>query len=276
MKKQFIILESDIMYDNDDFGLFADIVYNINDNKIMVEYYGHGVGPKYLNDDNQVFKLDYAIENNIIQENVIKTNLLNYLNFKTYISNIDFYRFNTEFNLPCAVIGGKFKTEKGILIKIIQRKCKSMNFGKLVNDKIEKAVVYFTDKNYIREINTNLVTLKLNNILCDNFINNIIKNTNIKLLTHLIAYSISYASCDKHLKNGNIIDIISQNCKDDDYIIPTDVKNLSEETRKQNQNKKLSEKRKDIEIWANQKFKGIKTEDEINEIIERTLKKYYS
>lgn len=267
----YIVLENNIPYDWDDYGVAADILYNISEKKVIVDFYGHG--SDCLSNENNSIKYSELKKNNFLNINFkeIAIALINNLNLMDYglsylnLSNID------EINIPCKVVGGRNKTNNGILLKVYTPNdylCSRFNK--------EKAVVYFKDKNEIIEVSPsylNLAQSEENNKL---WLNNILNYTleNLLSVAHLIAYRISYSACDsRHYRNG-IFKVLYIN-RITENVDTTNISYPKQTTRQTKFNAFKEKKMNDLKAWADNKFPD-KTENEKLDICEKVFKKYYS
>lgn len=269
---QYINLESKIPYDWDDYGVFADILYNIKENKVIVDYYGHG-SECLSNKDNSINFKDVEKLTNILNIDLLKiaNAVLDNLEIsKLGINYLDLFDRNDIF-LPCKVIRGKNKTNDGILLKCFETKDYQISkFNK------QKAVVYFADKNEIIEVAPNYIDLtqneKYNVIWRNNMINYTIEN--LLEIVHLIAYKISYAAIDTQNYRNGIFKLLYNN-RIKHTIDITNISYPKENERKNKRNEFKNKKMNDLKNWADNKFPD-KTENEKLEICENVFKKYYS
>lgn len=103
---------------------------------------------------------------------------------------------------------------------------------------------------------------------------NVMQREPIGKLIHLLAYQASYYACDTRKLNASIEEIAFSNfgklnAEFDEYV------NLDELKKKERKLAKREKARPNVKKWAYDKFGGSKTKEEIEEIIERTLNKYY-
>lgn len=268
---KYVVLESSIPYDWDDYGVFADVLYNIDEKKIDVDFYGHG--SQSLSNANNSIKYTDLIKNNVLNIDFIDiaNALIENLKLLDFgLSQLDLPD-NQDIFMPCKVIRGKNKTNDGILIKLF---CpKDYQISKFNQ---QKAVVFFADRNEIIEVSPTYLNLKQTEKYEVLWRNNILNYTleNMLDVAHLIAYRISYSACDTTNYRNGIRKILFVNRIQ--YTI--DITNISYPKNKEREDKFNSFKAKkmnDLKIWADGKFPD-KTEDEKLEICKHTFEKYYS
>lgn len=269
---KYVVLENSISYDWDDYGVAADILYHVDEKKILVDFYGHGSQP-ITNKDNSIKYTDLVknhtlnidlkdIANALIENLKLNDYGLTCLDFPDKIDNIFF---------PCKVTRGKYKTNDGILLKLfVPNDYKNSRFNK------QKAVVFFSDRNEIMEVSPSYVNLEQSEKYNVLWRNNILNYTleNMLDVAHLIAYRISYSACDTTNYRNGIRKILYQNRIQ--YTI--DINNINypkQKEREQKFNDFKTKKMNDLKIWADEKFPD-KTENEKLEICKHTFLKYYS
>ena len=267
-----MVLENSISYDWDDYGVAADILYHVDEKKILVDFYGHGSQP-ITNKDNSIKYSDLAKNNTLnIDFKDIANALIENLKLIDYgLSCLDFPDKIDNIFFPCKVIRGKYKTNDGILLKLfVPNDYKNSRFNK------QKAVVFFSDRNEIMEVSPSYVNLEQSEKYNVLWRNNILNYTleNMLDVAHLIAYRISYSACDTTNYRNGIRKILYQNRIQ--YTI--DINNINypkQKEREQKFNDFKTKKMNDLKIWADEKFPD-KTENEKLEICKHTFLKYYS
>lgn len=271
-KIQYVVLESSIPYDWDDYGVAADILYNIAEKKINVDFYGHG-SQSLSNNENSIKYSDLAKNNTLnIDFKDIANALIENLKLIDYgLSCLDLPDKIENIFLPCKVIRGKNKTNNGILIKLfIPNDYKNSRFNQ------QKAVVFFSDKNEIIEVSPSYLNLEQSEKYNVLWRNNILNYTleNMLDVAHLIAYRISYSACDTTNYRNGIRKILYQN-RIQHTIDITNINYPKQKEREQKFNEFKTKKMNDLKIWADEKFPD-KTESEKLEICIHTFTKYYS
>lgn len=268
---KYVVLESSIPYDWDDYGVFADVLYNIDEKKIDVDFYGHG--SQSLSNANNSIKYTDLIKNNVLNIDFIDiaNALIENLKLLDFgLSQLDLPD-NQDIFMPCKVIRGKNKTNDGILIKLF---CpKDYQISKFNQ---QKAVVFFADRNEIIEVSPTYLNLKQTEKYEVLWRNNILNYTleNMLNVAHLIAYRISYSSCDTTKYRNGIRKILFVNRIQ--YTIDiTNINYPKQKEREQKFNEFKTKKMNDLKIWADEKFPD-KTESEKLEICIHTFTKYYS
>lgn len=202
---KYVILEDRIPYDWDDYDLWGCVLYNIENNSIITERYGHG---QDLNVRNISCSLNESIENKIVSIDKIIDALVDSLHFgfpdiENYSTK---FSYDNPLSIPCKVIRGrKFKGD-GYLICGIKKQ--SYNpyryYSRYYGPKNEEykvcPVIYDPKTNTFNVVNSfNYICFDEN--FKDSIISNIrncIDNTikEINSLAHIFAYKMSYSACD--------------------------------------------------------------------------------
>lgn len=255
---RFITLERDIMFDWDDDNKFMTTYYDREEKKIMINVYGHGVGDKFEKDS---IKYVDAINSNVISTDELVNALLDHMGVS--VKYADEMRYG-NYSIPCKVKGGnKMKNKENLVF------CGCFTVRHQYNIHWDKtfAIVANPETKEFAYINPFYVefTYDFRKAIYDNVIND---NSLLRTLVHCLAYKHSYSRCDWDTNYKNAMHkLVFANMEGFDlsgYSNPWEEKNVK---------KHIETKRKDITAWANNKFKNEKTEDEINDIIERTLNK---
>ena len=278
----YIVLEDNIAYDNDDYGVAGITLYNALDREVQTAAYGHGAD---WSDRDKSVEYAEAVRRfpDLILE--IKTALVDkWFNNPKYMGQY-ISQNDTDINLPCTINGGrKAKGKSGYLLSKETRynEYLASHYGSRFarNNAVEIGYVYIPEDNAIYEINTDYIQVdytKAFEAAAVAIRENIIRDARVSVqtLAHLEAYKMSYASIDSAKLNSSLADLIRTHYEAPTLNIPTDVKNVDEEKRNAKaaakQQKIYETKLPKILAWA--KTVG-KTPDEVKLIVNRTMKKY--
>lgn len=205
---KFIILEDRIPYDWDDYDLWGCVLYDIENNKIITNQYGHGVD---LNCRINSIELNDAIENNIVEISTIIDALVNSIHFS--LPDLDTFssKFSIEnpLTIPVNVVKGRKFKGNGFLTYSIKKiaynpyRFKSRYYGSKT-DYTYCPVIYDAKTNTFNVVNS-FNYLEFDKKWVEEIMKNIrtcIDNTvsEIRSLAHIFAYDMSYSACDSRNK----------------------------------------------------------------------------
>ena len=257
---EYIVIEKDIPYDWDDYGVAADILYSLKEKKIIVDYYGHGSDP-IINENNSVdFSAIKSFDKCMLTD--MAKAILQRINIEpnNRALKVDTCLFNIDLNVKCHVIGGRNKTDNAVFLYAYTKR---NQYNSYYNE--ERAKIYYCDKNVIMDIPLRYVVFQT---VDDSLFNKLIDivSQKIKFSAHIIAYQISYSACDTRYAKNDINRLILD-CYDKITVDLDGVTDVAETRKKAKIMAKLA-------AWANEKLTD-KTEEEKREICERIyIKKY--
>lgn len=268
---KYVTLVSQLPYDWDDYDLFCDIYFVLATGEIKKVHYGHGNYETFPKEE--IIDYKEAIENNIISPERIKQAIFDKFFDKKYTieglsSNCFVQNCEHKVSIPCVVKGGRKFQGKGIYLgikKVYNDYTMSYDEKYMVADKVNKT---------ISSVNPKFIELYNVESVRKHIYDNVMQREPIGKLIHLLAYQASYYACDTRKLNASIEEIAFSNfgklnAEFDEYV------NLDELKKKERKLAKKEKARPNVEKWAYDKFGSVKTKEEIEEIIERTLNKYY-
>lgn len=269
---KYVALERNIGYDWDDYGVWCSFYYDTETKEIVRFTSGHGTN----NEPDKYKERKEAVELGIITNEEIVDALLNkfsgvILNTAKNITNLSCE--SAAYALKCEVNGGRKYKGEAIFTHSFIKRCK---FNSYYDKWYAEVVDVANKKGY--NVNPAYVVIKTpgEEILdkCKKFI---LENDKVGMMIHQCAYQASYSSCDSRYFNQNFEALVQIALKTDEPITDYVNEETEEQQRKEAEKKAayIAEKLKDVTEWANNKFKGIKTDEEIADIIERTMNKYY-
>ena len=268
LKDRYIVLEADIPYDWDDYGVWCSFYYDMQEKEIVRSNFGHGTGDSYKG-----VPWRTAIEQGLTKYEDLVSVVVDH--FGGSIIRVLSYAgdfVDKRICLPCTVSRGrKFKGD-GIAVRVFEEKSMYYPTKTLceVLDPVTKVA---------RNICAGYVELKMDNLL-DVFKSWSVKNEKLPNLIHQLAYDASYSSCDRETFNRNwrmfVRAVVSEAAVEDlgEY---TNIDDEAKAEKLRIKNEQLYNDNIDkVTAWANDKFGGTKSEEEIADIISRTMKKYYT
>ena len=205
MNPRYILLETNIPYDWDDYDVWGAVAYDIVDNKIVTNKCGHGSGFKW---DGEVISLKSALESGVSTEEKLIDVMFNALglgNMYLYDKMCKFNR-NNALAIPCKVIRGrKYRGDAYLMYGIAE----PVRYG---------LGAYRNEYNYYPILMTlSGEEVKINSFDYLQFDNNVkeewskaarnaIENTieSVLSLAHLWAYGMSYSARDSQNRQAYI------------------------------------------------------------------------
>ena len=265
--KRYVLIEESIAYDWDDYDLWANIYFDLQDKKFVISKYGHGTGCKYANESTG----DLSLINRDDFDKAIREYFV--------VNRFDLENISNNLFLPCVVSKGrKFKGN----LTLVRYEEKYNSFRSIYSACYDIfAIVWDKKKNQMCRIKPEYI--EFDNEYLDNLIKQVIRVQSIGRLTHLIAYSISYSSCDTKNKQRSIMEMFveylneynQEHVQDNDI---TNVINIDDERERikaeEKRQKKIADNLPNIKAWA-QKTLPNGTEEEINELVKKVINKYY-
>lgn len=275
-----IVIEDGIPYDWDDYDLYGCVYLDMNDFKIKTTQYGHGT--KLFNGD-----FGYAIYEDLelpkgVQSGLdwmIKDAVLQWM--KDHHSVADVLRspeclVNLNLCVPCSVNKGrKLKGDNLVLLRV-----------KTIRDYFNrvdyKALVADTKKKICCWISWWYVNPDID------YVENHLFASQVKYedetswsMAHLLAYDMSYAAIDRrNYKNKETAILYHAGALSwqmpanlEEFTDPWEEKALAKKRAKAQ--KTYDEHLPNVQKWAHEKFDNEKTPEEVEEIINKTMKKYY-
>lgn len=268
---KYIALELKISYDFEDFDLWKSNFYDIENDCIVVDNYGHGQGPKIT----EYIDWKTAIDNNIVEVNKIVDAICKHLNICNYTAR-DFSSRGKMAFIPCSIVKGrKMKGDNKYLLCTILEHNTYMRrmYGSNYFDK-EISLVYDPEKNQLCEVNPDYIELHYSSV--DRIKTAVNKDVyyNLKKLIHAIAYRQSYAACDTRNYKYSIVSLINEgsNIKLDISKATNPWKDKNREKKAQKLAKTKEQLRAELVDWANMTFPN-ESEEFKNEKIEKVLNK---
>ena len=264
MSKRYVVIEKNIPYDWDDYDLWANVLYDLEENKIIVSKFGHGTSCTYENESTE----DESLIDRSKFDSVMAKELCNYVNVEKLHGMSASITINQ---------GRKLKGNNLTLIgyKSVVNKFASMrSYHGTVYDTF--AEVYDKEQNVIRNINPSYI--KFNDDYIKQLVLKSIKKVSIGMLAHLIAYRTSYSSCD----SDNLKYCITKYCQDylneQEDIDLNGAINIDDKAKADKiaakKAKRLEENIDSITKWAKEQLPN-GTDEEIKELINKVIKKYY-
>jgi hypothetical protein len=197
---RYVLLHDNVAYDNDDYNVWGAILYDCEEKKITIRHYGHGVDLDRTN----VVELDEALTNGIVTINEIKEYIVQDFDFSFKRINLcdlacDFSQSN-PMSIPVTIVRGrKGKGKKGSLI-YGQRKRNYYGWGQYHEVYDEFAYVLLNDSNEVIKVNS-FDYLQVDEEFISRYNqavkSKVLSQVELRKLSWLYAYGMSYASCDK-------------------------------------------------------------------------------
>lgn len=268
MKKNLIALERDIPYDWDDYGVWCSFYYDPNEKKIIRSDYGHGTDDAYSG-----VSYEIAIANGMVTRDEIIDALIE--RFNKYVTSVFNYASNfsgKRINMPCSVERGRKFRGEGIAT------CVFVEHSMYHSDKTLVEVIDPTT-NIAYNISSSYVKLHSDGIL-DYFKKWVSENNKLGSVIHQLAYDASYSHCDRVSFDDNWVlfvrDVVTKYMGREISGEYTNVDNEKKAQKLKEKNDKLYAENIDrVRAWAREKFAG-RSESDIEEIIDKTMKKYYT
>ena len=191
---RYIILEDNINYDNDDYGVWGAVLYDTVEKKICTTTYGHGTDMKERRNSIELCNVSLDIKQSLIEEMISLMIDETPVASDSVLENIA--RCSSEDNptaIPVNVVRGRKFKGAGYLIYSISTSL-SFGFGTFTKTFTKPAILDpTTGINEFRNKFKNLVVkgLKMN-------------EATVYSLAHLWAYKMSYSHCDTINYNSKV------------------------------------------------------------------------
>lgn len=205
---RYVILESGVPYDWDDYDLWGDVMFDTVENKIVTVKYGHGVGPKL---DAPSCSLVDAIEKNVVTCEALIDVMFAALSIGFNNANIIGLAVNHSIEkplgIPVTVTGGRKFKGTGYLIGATEAP-QLYGLGAYRGEKTHKYIIYSPEKNDYFIVNSFAYlqfeesTKNAWNAACRDAIEN--TQANVLSLAHAWAYGMSYSACDSQNRTALI------------------------------------------------------------------------
>lgn len=202
---RYIILEDEITYDNDDYGVWGAVLYDTVEKKICTTTYGHGTGMKERSNSIELCNVSLDIKQSLIEEMISLMVDETPVASDLVLENIA--RCSSEDNptaIPVNVVRGRKFKGTGYLIYSIST---SLSFGTFIKT-FTKPVILDPTTGMIHIINS-FEYIEYDNEFRNNFKNLVLKRlkmneATVYSLAHLWAYKMSYSHCDKINYNSKV------------------------------------------------------------------------
>lgn len=204
---RYIILEDEINYDNDDYGVWGAVLYDTIEKKIRTTTYGHGTGMKERRDSIELCNVSLDIKQSLIEEMISLMVDETPVASDLVLENIA--RCSSEDNptaIPVNVVRGRKFKGAGYLIYSISTSL-SFGFGTFTKTFTKPAILDPTTG--IIHIINSFEYIEYDNEFRNNFKNLVVKGlkmneATVYSLAHLWAYKMSYSHCDKINYNSKV------------------------------------------------------------------------
>lgn len=195
---RYIILEDNINYDNDDYGVWGAVLYDTIEKKIRTTTYGHGTDMKERSNSIELCNVSLDIKQSLIEEMIYLMLDETPVASDSVLENIA--RCSSEDNptaIPVNVVRGRKFKGAGYLIYSIST---SLSFGTFTKTFTKPAILDPTTG--IIHIINSFEYIEYDNEFRNNFKNLVVKGlkmneATVYSLAHLWAYKMSYSYCDK-------------------------------------------------------------------------------
>lgn len=206
---RYIILEDNINYDNDDYGVWGAVLYDTIEKKIRTTAYGHGTDMKERSNSIELCNVSSDIKQSLIEEMISVMLDETPVVSDSVLENIA--RCSSEDNptaIPVNVVRGrKFFKGAGYLIYSISTSL-SFGFGTSTKTLIKQPAILDPTTGIIHIINS-FGYIEYDAEFRNNFKNLVVKGLKINeatvySLAHLWAYKMSYSYCDTINYNNKV------------------------------------------------------------------------
>ena len=277
--KRYVLIEKEIPFDNDDFYVWANIYYDLQEKQVFVSKFGHGDNCKFVDESTEDINL-------INKEDFCKSMLNTFSRFNEsfYMDNF-FYRYFSEsycpLFIPCVVNKGRKFKGNLTLICYEQKLNKFASRYRMVYDTY--AIVWDKVKNQSCRINPSYIEFGDNKEQLRDIIYHSLLLQPITRLAHLYAYSISYYSCDTRNLDREITNIVGtylkklnkENQEELDRLNVVNIDDLREIKKAKEKNEKKWEANKDnVYAWAKAQLPN-GTEEQVQNLVDKVKNKYY-
>lgn len=265
---RYIALETNIAYDWDDYDLWAAFYYDTEKDEVLGTKYGHGSG------DGISAPMDYRQALEVAPE--LREKIAKAVAQKLgQIADIrDAFRgSSSQFSVPCSV-SPKCRKVKGsglVLIRFFEEKSRYSYYPKSM------ALVYDPARNITAKIESKNVALDINGVEVarESLIRGALKSDeNLWSLIHCLAYNVSYSACD-HRYLAADIHSLTRSGLPEELTQKIDLANVPDPAEEAARERRFAKNRPNIVAWALAKFPE-KSEEEREEIVQKTLNKYYA
>lgn len=202
---RYIILEDNINYDNDDYGVWGAVLYDTIEKKICTTAYGHGIDMKERSNSIELCNVSLDIKQSLIEEMIYLMLDETPVVSDSVLENIA--RCSSEDNptaIPVNVVRGRKFKGAGYLIYSIST---SLSFGTSTKTFTKPAILDPTT-GMIHIINS-FEYIEYDDEFRNNFKNLVVKGlkmneATVYSLAHLWAYKMSYSYCDTINYNSKV------------------------------------------------------------------------
>lgn len=206
---RYIILEDNINYDNDDYGVWGAVLYDTIEKKIRTTAYGHGTGMKERSNSIELCNVSLDIKQSLIEEMI--SLMIDETPVASDLILESIARCSSEDNptaIPVNVVRGrKFKGAGYLIYSISTSLSFGFGFGKYTKT-FTKPAIFDPTTGMIHIINS-FEYIEYDNEFRNNFKNLVLKGlkmneATVYSLAHLWAYKMSYSHCDKINYNSKV------------------------------------------------------------------------
>lgn len=216
MVKNFVVLENDIAYDWDDYGVWGAVLYGVENKSITTIKYGHGRSLEDCLGANvgafEIHNLGDAVSKGLVSEDEIKEVIVRDCIKPVYASNLDNYPRNKELNLNCEVIGGRKIKGSAFLSKIFDvTNFVPYGYGRNgSNGTHTEALVAQSSTGKVANVKICYININVDNY--DEMVSRMVKHpkSTVGEFAHIYAYDMSYSACDIQYKNELVRNIFSR------------------------------------------------------------------
>ena len=204
---RYIILEDNISYDNDDYGVWGAVLYDTVEKKICTTAYGHGTDMKERRNSIELCNVSLDIKQSLIEEMISLMIDETPVASDSVLENIA--RCSSEDNptaIPVNVVRGRKFKGAGYLIYSISTSL-SFGFGTFTKTFTKPAILDPTTG--IIHIINSFEYIEYDNEFRNKFKNLVVKGlkmneATVYSLAHLWAYKMSYSHCDTINYNSKV------------------------------------------------------------------------
>lgn len=202
MTPMFILLEDEICYDWDDYGVWGAVLFDLTTKKIITKTYGHG---NDLSCRNKCVNLNDAVEQGLITIDELINLMCSQLGFN--FNRVDMgviasrHTIDNPLDIPVKIVRGrKGKGINGRLMYAIKERERyglgayhdCYNYRPVVMNIETGEMVYPNSMSYL-EYDTDFI-IRFNEAIMENIPHTI---NEVYSLAHIWAYELSYCACDK-------------------------------------------------------------------------------
>lgn len=271
---KYILLEGEIPYDNDDYGVWCSFYYDVYEKKIVRSNYGHGMDDPYNG-----IHYQKAIEQGIITyDELVDAMIDHFQGCILYTQKASFIYEGKTICLPCEVkVKGsrKYRKPTGIAVRVfkeVSRYYPTKVFCEVLDPDTKQAC-------NIRAGRVSIVT----DSSLEQFRDWAKRSKYLGHLIHQLAYKASYYHCDALHFSDNwemFVRMAASEGASERLAALGEYTNADNDAKAEKlriRNQQLyDENIENVRKWAHEKFDGEKSEEEIEEIIDRTMKRHYT